>query len=77
MAKEVERALSSQKHEAHKIKERNAVLEGGIEESRIQIRTLEKNIELMQSELEDSKDRNTKYENGIYGLPQASAVRSE
>lgn len=67
-------ALCEPRHVARKRRDRSAVAERGVEEPGVQICTLERCIEPIRKELEDSKTRNKKCENGIYGQPQVSAI---
>ncbi|GMH40793.1 hypothetical protein BSKO_08697 [Bryopsis sp. KO-2023] len=71
VGKEVERALQKHGKDSEKFTERNRVLEEAMGKAREQIDALEGGAESLQLELEDAKERNRVYEEGVYGLPQA------
>ncbi len=70
MGKEVDRALSKQAEEVARLQRRVDFLQGKLEQQDDDAEDARDEAELLESELKDALERNKKYEEGVYGLPQ-------
>lgn len=70
VGKEVDRALSKQAEEVARLQRRVDFLQGKLEQQDDDAEDARDEAELLESELKDALERNKKYEEGVYGLPQ-------